>query len=157
MSQPCNFHFDSQSVFTLAQQSLCFPGACPYKFVIAIFQQAKLVEPKLESVFTRAQQSLCFPGYHNDSVFLTTTRVTSRRPSPHRQGGQERLQRRRRGPHLLRGVDSSQQHPPRAVRRLATCRHGSGSSDLACGLLSLAGLVLELLAHQLPFCARAGL
>ena len=81
MSQPCNFHFDSQSVFTLAQQSLCFPGACPYKFVIAISQQAKLVEPKLESVFTRAQHSLCFPGYHNDPVFLTTSRVTSRRPA----------------------------------------------------------------------------
>ena len=99
------------------------------------FQQAKQSGYKItESVFTLAQQSLCFPGYHNDSVFLTTTRVTSRRPGPHRQGGQERLQRRRRGPHLLRGVDSTVQQPTQIVTRLATCRHGSGSSDLACGL-----------------------
>ena len=44
-------------------------------------KQSKVFPKQPESVFTRAQQSLCFPGYHNDPVFLTTTRVTSRRPA----------------------------------------------------------------------------
>ena len=147
--------------FSWRQSSQLDTIACVCRFLVSLVYKHKSHSPfnsqnYSQSVFTLAQQSLCFPG-SAIQVFLTTTRVTSRRPAHIAKVGKS-------------GYNADDGVPPSFAEWTPVCstllKQWDASSPVdtvpvpriwPADYVSLAGLVLELLVHQMPFCARAGL